>query len=205
MTTVQIHGPAPSSYVRTARMVCEEKGIAHELIPIQPGSEAHLELHPYGRFPALTHGHVRLWETQAIARYIDDAFDGPSLTPSDAGARARMEQWVSMLSCYLYDDAIRNYALKYIFPGENGPDRAAIDGALPRLERGLDLLERAYRGGPWVVGEQLTLADLFVLPVVGTASLFPEVETLLGARPSLGRALGAMAERPSWAKVTPAS
>ena len=40
-------------------------------------------LHPFGRVPALQHDDFVLYETNAIAAYIDDVFPGPKLTPAD--------------------------------------------------------------------------------------------------------------------------
>ena len=44
----------------------------------------------------------RLYETAAIALYVDEAFTGPALQPTTAQARARMHQWISSLNGYYY-------------------------------------------------------------------------------------------------------
>src|SRR5262249_10081027 len=54
----------------------------------------HLERHPFGRVPALQHDDFMLYETSAIAAYVDDVFPGPKLTPDDPKKRARMNQWI---------------------------------------------------------------------------------------------------------------
>lgn len=200
---VTLFGPAPSSYVRTARLVCEEKQIPYALRDLEFGSSEHRSRHPYARVPCLEHGELRLWETQAIARYLDEAFPGPSLTPDTAAQRGRMEQWISALNCYIYPQAVAAYALRYIFPGEDGPDQQAIAAAVPAMAGDFAHLDRALAASTWLVGEQLTLADLFVFPAVGTAVLFPEGRRLLAEHHHLARALAALAERPSWSAVTP--
>ena len=90
MSNVKIYGPAPSSYVRTTRMALVEKGVDYELLPIEFGSDAHRALHPYAKVPILEHGDVRLYETQAILRYIDARFDGPA--SPNAGTRGDFAQ-----------------------------------------------------------------------------------------------------------------
>src|SRR3954449_12565633 len=45
---------------------------------------------------------VTVYETSAIVGYIDDAFDGPRLTPADPRQRARMNQWISAVNGYYY-------------------------------------------------------------------------------------------------------
>ena len=89
-----LHGPAYSAYTRVARIVLAEKALAYRLEPVDilsddsPGA-AHLARHPFGFVPVLDHNGFRLYETAAITRYLDEAFDGPSLQPRDAQARAR--------------------------------------------------------------------------------------------------------------------
>ena len=51
--------------------------------------------------PAIEHGDFRLYECQAILRYIDAAFDGPRLTPLEPKAMARMSQVLNILDWYV--------------------------------------------------------------------------------------------------------
>jgi glutathione S-transferase len=66
------------------------------------GKPEHLALHPFNRVPILRHGDFAVYETSAIASYIDEAFDGPRLTPQDVRQRARMNQWISAVNSYYY-------------------------------------------------------------------------------------------------------
>lgn len=203
MSTFVILGAAPSSYVRTARMVCIEKGVEHALEPLELGSPSHLALHPWGKMPVLRHGEVQLIETSAIARYVDEVGPGPSLLPSTAAGRAVMEQWISVINCYLYDSIVRRYALEYILPTFRNaePDRAAIAAGVPAMQRDLARLDAAYAGRSFLAGEALSLADLFVAPIVQTASMFPEGKAALAGAANLSRAYAALEQRPSFVQV----
>ncbi len=75
MSDIVVYGFAPSTYVRTARQALAEKGVDNDLETGEFGSAALLELHPFSRIPAFAHGDVRLYETSAIVRYVDEAFD----------------------------------------------------------------------------------------------------------------------------------
>ena len=89
MSELVIHGVAGSPYVRAAQIAAEEKGAPWRLEPLQEGGsrgEAHLKRHPFGRIPAVEHDGFALYETQAIVRYIDQAFPGPALQPADPRA-----------------------------------------------------------------------------------------------------------------------
>jgi glutathione S-transferase len=155
--TLTLYGDGRSSYTRSARMGLVEKGLAYAHETVQPHSDAVDAIHPFGLIPALRDGSTEIWETSAILRYIDEAFEGPSLNPGMVVDRARTETWVSATGAYLYDTMVRRYVLQYLFPaGDNGQrprgDRegSGRDGAtarrtgqglararLPRRQRGL--------------------------------------------------------------------
>ena len=61
--------------------VADEKNISHELVQLSYRSPEHLALHPFGKMPILQHGDFFLYESLAIATYLDRAFEGPQLTP----------------------------------------------------------------------------------------------------------------------------
>jgi glutathione S-transferase len=202
MADIIIYGPPQSSYVRTARHTANEKGITHELRPVGDDLK---KLHPYSKFPILEHNGFRVFETAAICNYVNSVFDGPDLVPDDAKARATMEQWISCIDCYIYDHAIRNYALKYIFAGEDGPDRETIDANVPLVKRDFELLDRAVGDSGYLVGDELTLGDLFIVPVVTTTMMFPEGKEIVGGCRNLSRVVGEIAQRDAFQAAQPAS
>ncbi len=201
--SIVLYGPAASSYVRTARMVAIEKRLPHTLESIDFGSDTHQALHPWKRVPIMRHGDTTLFETSAIVRYLEEIGDGPSLVPTTPVARAAMEQWISAINCYLYESLIKSYALKYIVPmqAKREPDRDAIRAAVPGMERGLAQLDAAYANRTWIAGNALSLADLFVAPIVATVGMFPEGKQALGATKHLANVLGQLAQRESFGTV----
>lgn len=209
MSTLVLYGAAFSTYVRTARMACVEKGIdhtlAHESIE-EVRSQAHLDLHPFGKMPAMRHGDFVLYETPAICRYIDAAFDGPPLQPKEPRAIGLMEQWTSVASSYVYNDLIRRCVLQYIFPqGPDGqPDRRAIDAASGDLKRDLRVLDNAYGANDYIIGgEGLTIADLMLAPILAWFVTTPEGEALMGRHANVKRALQVMRQRRSFRETEP--
>lgn len=200
---IVLFGNAAASYVRTARMVCIEKGLDHGLEPVAAGSEANFKIHPWGKVPVLQHGDLKLIESTAIARYFDELGSGPSLLPNTPADRALMEQWISAINSYIYDAVIRNYALKYILPRFRGTevDPAQVAAGVPNMERDVARLEGAYVGRQWIAGDRLSLGDLFVAPIVQTLTMFPESQAALARAPSLMRAYAALEQRESFVKA----
>jgi glutathione S-transferase len=203
MTQLVLFGSPASTYMRTARMTCLEKGVPHVIEPVDFGSEALAVLHPWSRVPIMHHGDVKLYETSAIARYVDETGPGPSLLPATAAARGVMEQWISSINCYIYTSLIQGYALKYILPKLRGQqlDPKEVAAGVPNMERDIAVLDKAYAGGAWLVGDTFTLADLFVAPIVQTTAMFPEGQAALGKAKHLSRAFEQLAKRDSYVKV----
>ena len=206
MADITVYGDPRSSYVRTARMACEEKGVAHDLDPVAPDSQAVRALHPFGRIPVLRHGDFVLYETTAVCRYVDEVFDGPALQPADIQGRAVMEQWISAVNDYFYGVMIRDCVLQYVFPrGADGlPDRAVIDPALEKSRDYLAILDRALEGRDWVAGgDRPSIADLLIAPIMFYLHRLPEGPDLFAPFANLKRAGGAMTARPSFTGTMP--
>ncbi|WP_322418950.1 glutathione S-transferase family protein [Mesorhizobium huakuii] len=182
MTKPILYGADYSVYVRIARMALEEKGVDYELVPLDIFAADgiptwYLEHHPFGRIPAFEHDGFRLFETNAIARYVDEAFDGPALQPADARGRARMGQMTGMLDAYGYRAMVWDVAVERLEKAE--PDEALIAGGMSQAETVLKVLTSLKADGPWLLGDQLTLADLHAAPVIGYFVKVSEGQKLL--------------------------
>src|SRR6185295_10498549 len=70
--------------------------------PLAYRSEKHLKLHPFGKMPVMQHGDIVLYETTAIAHYLDRAFSGPALQPLEPRAQAEMLRWISIVNSYVF-------------------------------------------------------------------------------------------------------
>jgi len=204
--TLTLFGLAPSTYTRTARLALAEKGIAYTFHECGPHGPDILTVNPFGRLPALTDGDFSVYETSAIVRYLDESFEGPKLVPETIAGRARCEQWTSAFNGYVYDAVVPRYVRQYFFPqGEDGqPDRATIDAALLEMPATLAILDSGYASSPWLAGDAISMADLFVMPVLAYLARMPEGPQLLEATPNLRRALEAMRARPSFPATEPA-
>jgi glutathione S-transferase len=198
-------GDARSTYTRSARMAFHEKGISYTLDPQAPRSPAINAIHPFGKMPALRIGELKLFETSAIMRYVDEAFPGPRLMPESPADRARAEQWISALNCYFYDAMAIRYVLQYIFPKstDGKPERATIDQALADMKRYFGVLDTTYGNRHFLVGEQPSLADLLLSPLVFYVSKMPEGGKLVASFPNVNRCQAAIAERDSFKATLP--
>ena len=82
MSDFTLWGFDGSAYVRTVKMVFAEKGFTEfNQVPLNVlvGDQRtleHLERHPFGKVPVLDHGGMRILETSAITRYLNDVLPG---------------------------------------------------------------------------------------------------------------------------------
>lgn len=206
MTDVTVYGFPVSTYVNIVRLVLTHKGVAFDFHDLGPdmGTPTHLALHPFNRVPILDHDGFRLYETAAIATYVDDAFQGPSLQPANVRDRARMNQWISALNSYYYPYVAYHLVHeRLIYPALGiAPDEKVVAVALPKIALGLDVMERelAYERA-FLIEERPTLADFFMLPTLTSLSLTPEGPGLLSTRPRIVAWLTRMNALPSAGEV----
>ncbi len=200
-----VYGFPRSTYVNIVRLVLVHKEVPyvfHDLEPVM-GKPEHLALHPFNRVPILQHGDFAVYETSAITAYVDEAFDGPRLTPQDARARARMNQWISAVNSYFYPYMIYHVTHERLVYPELGiaSDEKVVAHALPKVEFALGVMERELsRGQDYLLGE-LTLADFFVLPSTFAFSLTEEGKAMYPKYPAFCRWRDRMENLPTTRKL----
>jgi glutathione S-transferase len=205
MLTPEIIGSARSTYTRVVRMVCEEKGIGYVLIETPLNASEIYAIHPLGKMPVLRHGDFTLFESKAIATYLDRSFAGPQLIPSDPRLGALSEQWVSFVNTVVDRTLIRTYLYAYIaaMKASTAPDRRVIDAVLHDVREQIGILDNAVARTGHLVEDQLTLADLNLLPILDRVRLAPEGAEALSAARHLSRYFETHSRRPSFQRTLP--
>lgn len=182
-----LFGPSYSVYVRIVKIVLAEKGVDCERVEFDVFDRNDwpsdwLERHPFGLAPAFEHDGFRLYEARAIARYIDEAFDGPSLQPEDAPGRARMEQVISVLDGQGYWPMVRQIFVQRREQGR--ADEAVISEAVPKAARCLAALADLLAAQAYFAGD-FSLADAQAAPMFHYFLSTPEGQEMLQAQPRL--------------------
>lgn len=155
----------------------------------------YLKLNPNGVVPTLVHDGAIIIDSSVIMEYLDEVFSGTPLTPADPVERAQMRKWmryfeevptpsirVPTFNQYLakklakfsdeeYLELANNHPIRKQFylrmkKGEGFDDRDTEE-AIDRLRQTIARIEKGLEesGGPWLMGENLTLADYCVVPV----------------------------------------
>ena len=208
MSDFVIHSIPGSPFGRAVLATLEEKGARYRFAAVHPGTlkaEPHLSRHPFGKVPVLEHGDFKLYETQAILRYLDRVLPSPALTPADARSAALMDQAMGVNDWYLFQGVANIIAFQRVVgPIIMGltPDEAAIAEAMPRAQAVFAELERMISNQPYFAGEAVSLADLLLAPQLDFFVGTPEWDVLTSARPNLVAWLERMNARESLKKTT---
>lgn len=206
---VTLHGYRYSVYLRIARLALIEKGVSWDHVEVDPFAASipadYLALHPFGLVPTLVHDGFALYETTAITRYIDEAFPGHPLQPSDSRRRARMNQMIAIADNYGYWPMVRQVFTQRVFNVACGlaPDEAVLAEGLRGSRRVLAALEPLAAGGDFLVGDRLSLADLHLGAMMAYFAAAPEGAVELQAFPGLHGWWRTMRGRDSFERTEP--
>ncbi len=212
MKNLKIIGPDFSTFVRSIEMICQLKSLPYSLQSqwqdedVTLGSKGLLKLHPYGKVPVLIDGDFILPESNAIARYLD-TLTGPSVFASDKKQAALIDAWSSMLSIYGYRDLISLYVLTLKFPAnqDGTPCLEALEKGKQAAHSTLKILAEKYKSQNkktnWFLGEQFTLVDAILLPMLDYVHGLEGDLNLLNQYPDLKRYYQAALEYPHCAEV----
>lgn len=207
--TPKLYGYWRSSCSYRVRIALGLKGIAYETVPVhllkdggQQRADAYRARNPMAQVPLLEIEHepglvVELTQSVAILEYLEERFPQPALLPSCAYLRARVRKCVEIVNSGV--QPLQNLSLL----GELkrlGGDAAAF--AKAANERGLAALEAEAEsaGGAFMIGDELTLADVMLVPQVYSARRFG---VDLAAYPTLASIDARLAELPAFAAAHP--
>lgn len=216
MTEIQLSGPINGTHIAAARLACEEKGLSfgfEEPDLLKAGGFRLADLLNYlcERQPTLIHGELMLFDLEAILRYIDEGFPGPVLQPEGARDRALMTQIMAVTRHHLCPSAVGVVIAQRLFAPFLGgtTDLNLITRVLPAMRDALYAIEQlsllAHDGerSEFLVGSDLSLADIMLLPIAGYLMKTPEGKDAIAASTRLARWWIAVSRRASWARARP--
>jgi glutathione S-transferase len=183
----------PMSRGRIVRWMLEELGRPYRTEVLDYGatmkSADYLAINPMGKVPAVVHGGVTVTEGAAICAYLADAFPEANLGPRvDDPRRGLYYRWMFFAAGPL-EAAVTANALGLLAPS----DKSAMVG-YGSFGQTVDALEYAVeQGGPWLLGEQFTAADIYVGSQVAWGLMFKT----LPERPAFQAYAGRLMSRPA--------
>jgi glutathione S-transferase len=208
MSEFILHGVPGSPYVRAALLGLEEKHADWRLAAMGMAdmrSAGHVEKHAFGRIPILDHGDFRLYETQAILRYLDRIFPEPALTPADPKAEARMNQLCGITDWYVLPNISSGITFQRVVAPQFGlpVDEAKVQASIPNAKICVAEIARLLGRQTYLAGETVSIADLMLIPHLSYLAQTTEGQEMLAPYPDLAAWIRRMEARPSMQNTTP--
>ena len=165
-----LYGSSLSPYARKVLAFAGEKGIELELRPTgsAPGqpSEDFIAASPFRKMPAFRDGDYTLADSSAIVHYLEAKYPDPPLIPADPKLRGKAIWYEEFADTILVTCGSKIFFNRIVAPrflGKPGDEDAAREAELNDLPPILGYLEKvAPDAGGYLVGDQLTLADIAV-------------------------------------------
>lgn len=180
----------PWSRASNVIWMLEELGRPYELryVDLMPGGQklpAFLALNPMGKLPVLVDGETVVTEAAAVGLYLADRYGYGTLAPKvDDPARGPYLRW-SLFSPSVIEPAAYAEGAKWEY-------RAAQAG-WGTYAAVLDTIEHAISGGPWLLGERFTMADIILGGTVRYLLRF----NMLEPRPAFAAYVERLSARPA--------
>ena len=184
----------PMSRGRIARWMLEEVGAEYETVVLgydtTMKAEAYRAINPMAKVPALVHNGKTITECAAICAYLAEAFPDAELAPRDE-ERADYYRWL-FYAAGPVEAAVGNRALGVV--PDAAQQRMIGYGSLDRV---IDVLEQAVAAHPYIAGDRVTAADVYV----GSQVIWGMQFGWLPKRPTFTDYAARLTERPAYKRA----
>ncbi|MEM7245706.1 MAG: glutathione S-transferase family protein [Acidobacteriota bacterium] len=161
---LRVHGFETSNNMKV-RVALGYKGLPYEFLEVDPKDRTTIHGLTGQHFtPVLEHGDRRIFDSAAILRYLDANFlDTPRLFGSDYHEQRAIESWEGFARTELAAPMMEVVLTRV--RGEEVSDETLTRCGAEFAEAGSELVER-LKGHDWLVGDDLTAADVTAAPVI---------------------------------------
>ncbi|MCB0327112.1 MAG: glutathione S-transferase family protein [Bdellovibrionales bacterium] len=192
-----LHSYRRCPFAMRVRMVLHEKGLDFETLEenLRNFSEELKKMHPEAKVPVLIHGDKVLYESAIITEYLDETFPTPALMPENSWLRFQVRLWT-----YWCNQHFKAHVDHYKY-GESRSQSQDVLMAPERLTQDLSKLEQNLQHHPWLIGDEITLADFHVFPFVRQLKRATPYFEVLDQHPHTLAWLEKICARPSFEKT----
>lgn len=199
-----IYGATISPFVRKVLMLLDHKEISYQHVNVPPRSTElpFAKISPLGKIPAFSDEYIDLADSSVICDYLDHKYPQRSLYPKTPVERAKT-LW--------FEEYADSHLMPLLGPGlffervvgplffKRAPNQKLIENSLKALPAALDYLEAQIPAKGFLIGPELTIADL-ILPGVFANALYADYEVDARCWPRLAAYVQRMLEHPLYAK-----
>lgn len=183
----------PQSRAVIARWMLDECAASYDIVPIDFQKSEHktpafLKINPAGKLPALVDGETRLFENAAIGLYLAEKFPDAGLAPPPGSPERGRFLSLMVYSTSQLEPSMGDSLLKLETQASRGWNN---------FEMVKNAVESELGDGPWLFGEQFTLADI----MIGAMFLWQRRWGGSTGRPRLEAYMDRLAARPAAMKL----
>jgi glutathione S-transferase len=120
----------------------------------------YLKLNPNAKVPTLVDGSLVIWESNTILRYVA-AKAKSALYPTDPAKRSQIERWMDWQLASLNNPYLAMFREAKLEPAKRSADFASQQKDLGAQ---LSILDKSM--GKWVAGDEMSIADMCLGPIV---------------------------------------
>eukprot|EP00058_Branchiostoma_floridae_P003742 XP_002589230.1 hypothetical protein BRAFLDRAFT_120766 [Branchiostoma floridae] len=194
----EVDNPLLYSYFRSScawrvRIALNLKGIEYDQAPVhlikdggQQNSEEYKQKNPMAQVPTLIIDGHKLTQSMAILEYLEETRPDPPLLPKDPATRAKVRMIAETVNAGI--QPIQNLSVL-----QKVGDEKKMEWGHYWIDRGFTALETVLgeTAGKYCVGDQVTMADLCLVPQLYNATRF---KVDLSKFPAITRVCGNLAE-----------
>jgi glutathione S-transferase len=152
-------------FCRKVRLVLREKGLAVELVEVQPWDHPDelLRLNPASEVPVLVDGQSVVSDSQAITDHLEEAYPEVGLLGQDQAQRNETRRLVAWFDTKLnreVTELLWREKLVKRWARKGFPRSEMLREGAQNIRFHLAYIDYLYQARKWLAGDQLTLADL---------------------------------------------
>ncbi len=198
-----------------------------DLFRLEQYDPKYLAVNPKGVVPTLVHDGTPVIESTLICEYLDDVFPDPPLRPAAPAELSAMRVWAKTVDEGLHagitaisfsamfrermrgmtdeqrarrwrniGDPARSDRDRSVY--EHGVESPYVYNAIAAYESAFEKLEKTLsHGGPWVMGDAFTIADIVLAPYMARLGYLTLLEVWTGDRPGVAGWWARFGERDS--------
>ena len=159
-----IHGRATSSNVQPVVWLAAELGLDFERRDVGGSfggtdTDAYRAMNPMGLVPAIEDDAVKMFESQAILRYLGARYGEDTLWPADPAKRAVPDTWMEWTKTTIAPNVIYKIFWQLVRTAKADRDHAMLNAGIEAAKTLMPIADARLARHEWLAGEAMTLAD----------------------------------------------